>query len=140
MNSWKISIIKDKRRLSSKPYLVRWIGDIDPRTGTRKKYSKSFSKRRQAEHFAQQKQQEFADGMCRDEKIITLEELAEKFVQARWNSYTKDTMDNYMLVIDRLKNYFSPKLPIKHIKQEHAEQFISQIDYLNTHLNRCGKE
>ncbi|GAG53270.1 unnamed protein product, partial [marine sediment metagenome] len=125
MNSWEISIVKDKRRLSSKPYLVRWSGEIDPRTGTRKKYSKSFAKRKQAEHFAQQKQKEFAEGMCRDEKIITLEELADKFVQTRWNSYTKDTMDNYILAINRLKNYFSPTLPIRYIKKEHAEQFVS---------------
>lgn len=89
MKALRISISKDKRRLGTKPYLVRWTGEIDPRTGTRKKYSKSFAKRKEAEHFAQQKRKEFSAGMSRDEKIITLEELCDKFVKARWGSYPK---------------------------------------------------
>ncbi len=140
MKALRISISKDKRRLGTKPYLVRWTGEIDPRTGTRKKYSKSFAKRKEAEHFAQQKRKEFSAGMSRDEKIITLEELCDKFVKARWGSYTKDTMDHYLNTARRLKSFFSPTLPIKHITQEYAEQFISQVDYLNPHMKKSGRQ
>ena len=140
MAELKISIYKDKRRTNGKPYLVRWVGEYVPRTGKQKKYCKSFAKRKDAELFYQQKQDEFEAGMPRDEVSITLEQLCNKFIKTHQKDYTCGTMKNYLATIKRLKQFFNPNILIKNIKQEYAEEFISQVDFIRENLIISGKE
>ena len=140
MAELQISIYKDKRRTNGKPYLVRWMGEYCPHSAKQKKYCKSFAKRKEAELFAQQKRDEFESGMPRDEISITLEQLCNKFIKTHKNEYASGTLQNYHLTITRLKNFFHPNTLIKNIKQEHAEEFISQIDYLQQDTINAEKE
>jgi integrase len=136
MSDFNISIQKDTRNIRKKPYLVRWVGEFDPHTGKQKRYCKSFEKRNYAERFVQKKKDEFESGMSRDEVNITLDQLCTKFLSVNQREYTSATIQVYSNTINRLKDYFHPTLPIKHIKQEHAQQFIAQLncvrkDYVN---------
>ena len=140
MAELKISIYKDKRRKNGKPYLVRWQGEYNPSTGKQRKYCKSFAKRKESELFAQQKKDEFNAGMPRDQKNITLEQLCDKFTSAHKAEYSIGTVDNYRNTINRLKNFFHPNILIGNIKQEHAEQFISQLSFIKDCLINSGKE
>jgi site-specific recombinase XerD len=130
MAELKISIQKDKRKIRKKPYLVRWFGEYNPHTGKQKKYSKSFAKRKEADRFVQQKQDEFEAGLSRDERHITLEQLCEKFISVNQREYTPGTLQIYQNTINRLMTFFHPTTPIQHIKQEHAQQFIAQLSYI----------
>lgn len=140
MAELKISIYKDKRRKNGKPYLVRWQGEYNPSTGKQRKYCTSFAKRKESELFAQQKKDEFNAGMPRDQKNITLEQLCDKFTSAHQAEYSIGTLDNYRNTINRLKNFFHPNILIGNIKQEHAEQFISQLSFVRDCLINSGKE
>ena len=140
MAELKISIYKDKRRKNGKPYLVRWQGQYNPPTGKQRKYCKSFAKRKDAEKFVQQKQDEFDAGMPRDQVNITLTQLCDKFVQTQQADYASGTMRNYLYTVTRLKDFFFSDILIGNIKQEHAEQFISQVDYISKYLINSGKD
>ncbi|MHC4153030.1 MAG: tyrosine-type recombinase/integrase [Planctomycetota bacterium] len=140
MAEQKITIYKDKRRIGGKPYLVRWLGEYDPQKGKQTKYCRSFAKRKDAELFAQQKKDEFDSGMPRDEISITLQQLTDKFTRASKNDYRNGTTNNYLYTIQRLKQFFSPNSLIKNIKQEHCEQFISNLGYIRKNLVNSEKE
>ena len=130
MAELKISIQKDSRKGRTKPFLVRWTGEYNPHTGKQKRYSKSFAKRKEAERYVQTKQDEFELGLSRDTVRITLQELCDKFLKVNQKTYTAGTLDNYRFTIDRLTTFFSPHTLIQHIRQDHAEEFIAQIDYV----------
>ena len=130
MSDFKIWIQKDTRNIRKKPYLVRWLGEFNPHTGKQKKYSKSFTKRKDAERFVQQKTDEFGGGLPRDEQNITLEQLCSKFLKVHQREYTNGTLQNYQNTIKRLKTYFHPSILIKSIKQQHAQEFIAQVNYI----------
>ena len=130
MSDFKIWIQKDTRNIRKKPYLVRWLGEFDPHTGKQKKYSKSFVRRKDAERFVQQKKDEFGGGLPRDEQNITLEQLCSKFLKVHQREYTNGTLKNYEYTIHRLQTYFHPSISVKSIKQQHAQEFIAQIDYV----------
>jgi integrase len=140
MAELKITIYKDNRRKGGKPYLVRWVGEYSPQTGKQTKYCRSFSKRKDAELFAQQKKDEFDYGMPRDEISITLQQLTDKFIKAHQKDYKNGTMNNYLYTIKRLKAFFSPNTLINNIKQEHCEQFISSLGYIRKNLVNSEKE
>ena len=138
MAELKISIQKDTRKIRKKVYLVRWSGEYNPHTGKQKRYSNSFARRKEAELFVQQKKDEFEAGLARDEVKITLKNLCDKFLNVHQASYTIGTLDNYRYTIQRLIAFFNPHILIQHIRQDHAEEFIAQIDYVGKEYQ--GKE
>ncbi|MHC5185572.1 MAG: hypothetical protein ACYSPI_15120, partial [Planctomycetota bacterium] len=119
MAELKISIQRDTRKIRKKPYLVRYYGDFNPHTSKQRRYSKSFAKRKEAERFVQQKQDEFEAGLSRDERHITLKQLCDKFLIVNQKEYTNGTLQNYQDTITRLQTYFHPTISIKQIRQEH---------------------
>jgi integrase len=142
MTELKISIQIDKRKGRKKPYLVRWHGEYDPHAGKQKRYSKSFAKRKGADRFVQQKKDEFEAGLSRDTVKITLKELCDKYLKVHKEAYTAGTYNCYGYTIERLTTFFSPHTLIQHIRQDHAEEFVAQIDYVgkeyqgkNTHIS-----
>lgn len=126
MSELKISLHKDKRRKNNKPYLARWRGEYNPHTGKQKKYCRSFSKRKDAEIFIQQKQDEFEAGMPRDQVNITLEQLCNKFLNTHQKEYTCGTMANYLGTIQRLKGFFCPDILIRNIQIRNCKRIFKK--------------
>jgi len=140
MSQFKISIYKDKRQGRNKPWLVRWFGEYKFTADQQKRYCKSFSTKKEAERFIAQKNEEFQAGLPRDEKNISLADLTDKFLRVNMKSYTIATVKHYQATIKRLKNHFNPDISIKNIRQEDAQEFISQIDFIHKYFVNRGKE
>lgn len=154
MRDLRITISKDKRPERRKPWLVRWYDEYNPTTDTQKRHSKSFSKRKQAEQFAQQLKDDYGLGISSEQKKITLGDFLGRFLQAKKNEYKVGTYGNYEDTIARLNSYFNPQTPIHTIGVEYAEHFIANLDYIqdglkgkkrfsdsarNIHLRNCKK-
>lgn len=119
-----------KRKL---PWLVRWFGEIDPKTGTTKRYGKSFRTKRQAEDFRLEKMQEFKKGIKRDRpEEVTLGRLCEDFLRT-WNPSAKEaTMDLYRATVERLLNHFGRNCLVRSIGPKEADSFLAtQTHYIN---------
>jgi integrase len=120
----------ENRRL---PWMVRWYGEINPKTGKPKRYSKSFRTKRQAEDFKAERMQEFRKGLKRDRpEEITLFRLCEDFLKT-WNPTAKEaTLDLYRSTITRLVDYFGKGCLIRSVGAREADSFLaSQIHHLN---------
>ena len=133
-----ITIIKDKRRIGGKPWLVRWHGSYDITTAKRIRHSKSFARKVDSEQFALQLADEHEAGQSLDVRDITVEELINKFITVNKRSLSFATIEGYYEFKNRFLNYFHPSVSIKQIKEEDAEQFINNIDLIKT-LNKNGK-
>ena len=118
-----------KRKL---PWLVRWFGEIDPKTGTTKRYGKSFRTKREAEDFRLAKVNEFKKGIRRDRpEEITLARLCGDFLETWSSSVRKSTIDLYKDTIRRLLNYFGEECHIQSIGPKKADSFLAtHIHYL----------
>ena len=136
----KVIVVKDKRRIGARPWLVRWWGEYDAQTGKQKKYCKSFARRKDAEAFAEEKETEFETGMLRDQHDITLGQLCKKFKSTRRNSLSKSSRRGYDETISHLKDYFSPTMSVKRIRKEDAEEFISKLKPVDERYIAKGKQ
>ncbi len=139
MNNRNISLTKDTRSIRKKPWLVRWTGEYNPITDKQKRYSKSFAKKKDAEAFIAQKVQDFDAGLPRDEVSLTLEKLWNKFERSQKGLLTAGTFDNYEETYKRLKAFFGPNTLVKHIRNEHAEEFLSQLTFLSPKYQKIQK-
>ena len=78
----KIGLYRDPRK--KKPWVIRWYGDYDPATGKRRRYSKSFKIKKDAEAFQLQKGAEFQDGQRRDKPgKVTLKSFCKDWFKTR---------------------------------------------------------
>ena len=120
------------------PWLVRWYGEIDPKTGNPKRYSKSFRTKRQAEDFKAEKTHEFKKGIKRDRpEDVTLGRLCDDFLKT-WNPTAKEaTLDLYRLTEARLLNYFGRNRPVRSIGPKEADSFLAVQTH---HMNKPTKE
>ena len=71
--------------------------------------------------------QEFDEGLPRDEVNLTLERLWEKFERSQKGNMKAGSFFAYEEAYGRLKSYFGPQTCIRHIRIEHAEEFLSQL-------------
>ena len=140
MSNQRITLTKDDRSIRKQPYLVRWYSEFDPTTGKQKRYSKSFSKRKDAELFIAQLKEEFEAGMPRDQYEITIKELCDKFISTRKNILSKSTIDGYEDTINELLKHFCPTVSVKKIRQEDAEEFIADLSLVSPEHIKQGKE
>ena len=121
--------MKDKRRINGKPWLVRWYGSYDITTAKRKRHSKSFARKIDAERHSQQLADEFQSGQSVDVRDITITELINKFITAKKRSVAYSTIEGYYEFKNRFLTYFHPAVSVKKITKENAEQFINNIGY-----------
>ena len=123
-----------KRKL---PWLVRWYGEIDPKTGKPKRYGKSFRIRRQAEDFKAEKMQEFRKGAKRDRpEEVTSGRLCDDFLRT-WNpAARKATIDLYKSTVERLLNYFGKDCLIRSIGPRQADSFLASQTHHRDDLSR----
>ena len=133
-----ITISKDKRRTGNKPWLVRWYGSYDITTAKRRRHSKSFARKIDAEKFAQQLADQCQSGESVDIKNITVKELIDKFIKAKKRNVAYSTIDGYYEFKSRFLNYFHPSVSVRKITKENAEQFINNIDYSVKALKKNG--
>jgi len=115
------------------PWLVRWYGEINPKTGNPKRYSKSFRTKRQAEDCKAEKTQEFKKGKKRDRpEEVTLERLCDDFLKT-WNPTAKEaTSDLYRNTLKRFYSYFGRSIRIRSIGPRQADSFLAaQKRHLN---------
>jgi len=136
----RISITKDDRPGRAKPWLVRWYGEYDVRTGKQRRYCKSFKLRKDAEHFAEAKKQEFQSGMSADQKDITLKQLCERFMETRPKSFSVSYKKMLNRSIERLQMHFAPTTSVRQIQVEHAQAFIANLESLDPWFIAAGKE
>jgi len=111
---------------------VCWYGEIDPTTGRKKRYGKSFRTKRQAEDLRSEKMQEFKTGIKRDRpEEVTLGRLCKDFFKT-WNPAAKEaTMELYESTIERLLNSFGIDCLIRSIGPRQADRFLaSQTHYI----------
>lgn len=138
MSNKKIGLYKDDRPIRKKPYIVRWEGVCDI-TGKKKRYSRSFARKKDAEAYIAHKEADFSAGMPRDEYKITLFELCDKFLETRKNSLRHGTLRGYRETIKALKSYFGPNKLIKNIRLENAQSFIANLELISPAHIEKGK-
>ena len=118
MRNLKITTVKDKRLNRKKPWIVRWYAEYDPMTDTQKRHSKSFAKRKHAEQFVKQLENDHEQGISFQHQKITLEEMCNKFLKVKKNSYKPGSYKHYQETADRLKSYFNPDFPQSVLQKE----------------------
>lgn len=140
MRQKRICISKDTKTGRKKPWLVRWWGEYDPATDNQRRYSKSFARKIDAENYMRQKIQEFDDGLPRDEVNLTLEKLWDKYERTQRNRLREGTFLHYKEAYNRMKNHFGSETCIKHIRPEHIEEFLSQLNYVAPRYKNVTKK
>lgn len=123
-----ITITKDERPGRKKPWLVRWYGEYDLQTASKKRHSRSFGRQCDAECFARQLQDELDAGITTDHRNITLVELCEKFLKTK-QSKKHSTYVGYEQTLAQFQEQFHPTIPIRKIRQEDAELYIQSIGF-----------
>ncbi|MFB0553055.1 MAG: tyrosine-type recombinase/integrase [Phycisphaerae bacterium] len=115
------------------PWLIRWYGEIEPKTGKLKRYGKSFRTKWQAEDFRLEKMQEFKKGIKRDRpEEVALGRLCDDFLKT-WNPAAKEaTMDLYRSTVERLLSHFGRNCLVRSIGPKEADNFLAeQTHYIN---------
>lgn len=119
----KVTLVYDKRK-KQKPWLLRWFG-LPDENGQRKRYSKAFRLKREAEAHQAAQQANFDRGATRDKpQSITLRELANRYEQSRRTKWRESTRRHVQEICARLLTYFGD-VPLHAITPERAAAFLS---------------
>jgi len=114
---------------SERQYRVRWFGKFDEATGKRKRYSRTFERKTDAERFKDEKKAEFKQEMPRDPTNRTLKEYAEQWLsdKARMGNLRPSTVLLYRATLDRLYGYFGADCLLRNINREAAKDFLGSV-------------
>jgi integrase len=121
-----VTISKNKTS-KNKPWLVRWWGKYDLDIETQKRYSKSFTTKKQAEKFVEKVKIDIEEGIDIENYNLTLEQLCNKYINAYKATLKYSSYISYESTVKRLKKYFTSSRHIKHIRKEDAQSFISNL-------------
>lgn len=120
----RVGLVHEPAR--SQPWLVRWWGPPDPKSGRQRRHSRSFRYRRDAQAFQAQKQTEIDSGMLTlPPEEVSLGSLLDKFREARLATLSHSSITCYENTFTQLIEYFGDVKKIRDIQQVHAESFIS---------------
>lgn len=108
---------------------VRWYGRYDPHVGKQKRYSKTFSRKVDAEQFRKDKESEFDGGAQRDPSGATIKEYAEQWLEYRigFGGIAPATATGYRETFARLYDYFGPNRLLRTIEQRDVQQFLGDL-------------
>lgn len=108
---------------------VRWYGQYTPGSGKQKRYSKTFSRKMDAETFREAKAVELKNGAPRDLSTETLGEYCRWWLQyrAKQQGLRPATVDLYKNTIRRLCDYFGDKTLLRQITPQAAEMFLAEL-------------
>ena len=137
--AYRHGIIVQKLSKRRKPYLVRWKGEYNFRTGTYKKHSKSFFRKKDAELFAEKLQDELDNGLDPKRKKVPVGDFLKKHLAFKKKEVRHGTYLRYNTAINLFQKYFNPSIPIRKIHQEKCEEFISQIGYIDENYKKLDK-
>lgn len=139
----RVGIYRNPRKRH--PWIVRWFGEYDPATGTKRRYSKSFRLKREAEGFQAHKQAEFNKGGQRDRPVeITLSEFCRKYVKRRRHEWAESTRLNVDQLSKRLLAHFGAEALIATVTTDRATAFWAQMErvrpgYEGQQLSRASR-
>lgn len=111
---------------SERQYRVRWFGQFDEATGKRKRYSRTFERKADAERFRDEKKAEFKQGTPRDPTNSSIKEYASQWLAGN-KKIRPATVLLYKETLDRLYEYFGADCLIGHIDREAAKNFILSL-------------
>ncbi len=133
----KISLCKDKRK--KRPWVVRWFGEYNSATGKKRRYSRSFRLKVDAEEFQKAKTQEFDRGCKRDRAPdVTLGDFCEEWLDVRKNDVKPATLELYCYTVQRLTLFFGKDRLLRDITPKDAVVFISK--QRNMSKSRMGEK
>jgi integrase len=121
----KIGIYRDPRN-KGRPWVCRWFTVADPETGRRRRFSKAFEFKRDAERFARDKDKEFEDQgrpLANPEKR-TLESFLKDYLRRRKPELKPASLELYEGTAKRLVDFFGRDCPLYDITMERAQDFI----------------
>jgi integrase len=121
----KIGIYKDPRN-KGRPWVCRWFTVMDPETGKRKRFSKAFEFKRDAERFRSEKSVEFQrHGMPRaNPDRQTLNDFLKGYLRRRRPELKPASFDLYEGTVNRLVEFFGKDCPLSNVTVERAQDFI----------------
>ena len=124
----KVGLYRCKSGTQTK-WRVRWFGRYDPQAGRQKRYSKTFDRRRDAEEFQKQKENQFGEGVKRDPSQETLRGYAERWLQYRvgFGGIQPATAQSYRETFARLYDFFGPGRLLRTIDQGEVMEFLSSL-------------
>lgn len=132
-----ITIQKRKRK---KPYLVRWKGDFNFKTGSYIRPGKSFIREKDARNFADQLQDELDKGLNLNNKDITIGELCDKFLTWKKETVKYTTYQRYEQSVNQFLKYFHPTVRARQIEQENCERFLNEVGFLSPNHQKRKKK
>lgn len=125
MATTKVGLLHDRRR--PRPWVVRWFGEYDPTTEKKKRYSKAFKLKRDAERCRAEKQAEFDKGGQRDRPArITLGDFCRKYMQRRQHEWREKTRQQIEDLCERLTTHLGTDFALHTITSDRASRFWSQ--------------
>ena len=108
-----------------RPWIVRWYGEVNLRTGKQKRRGRSFRHHNEAKAFYCQLQVDFSRGEPRDPITVTLDELLQDFEEARLSGLSHASKEAYRNTFRQLTAYFGTDRKIREIDRRQAEAFIA---------------
>ncbi len=125
---------------SGTQWRVRWFGKYDPNTGKAKRRSRTFARKKDAERFQKQKQNEFDKGTPRDPSNETLKEYTVCWL------YNKTKIDNlrpatvqlYELTLKRLYDHFGQNMLMHKIDRRAAKTFLAGLTPISSGEKSLG--
>ena len=121
----KIGVYRELRN-KSRPWAVRWFTTIDPETGRRKRFCKSFEFKRDAERFGSEMAVEFErEGRPKaNPDRETLDDFLKGYLRRRKPELKAVSFELYEGTIRRLVDFFGRDCLLKDISVEQAHDFI----------------
>ena len=121
----KIGIYRDPRN-KGKPWVVRWFTLVDSETRKRKRFSKAFEFKRDAERFRSEKAVEFQkNGQPKANPYRkTLSEFLSKWIRRQKAELKPASLELYEGTVARLLDFFSRDRLLSEITPELAQDFI----------------
>ena len=122
----KIGLYRDPRK--KKTWVVRWFGESKSDTGKKKRYSRSFKIKREAEAFMAEQAAAFQKGRRRDKlEDITLESYCNDWLTTKNPEIRYGSKELYQATIDRLIGYFGPDKLLSKVTPINAARFIAEL-------------
>jgi len=136
--AYRHGIIIQKLPKRRKPYLVRWRGEFNFQTGTHKKPGRSFFRKKDAELFAEQLQDELDNGLDPKNKNTSVGDFLKKFLTFKKKEVRYRTYTVYKQAVNEFLKFFHATVPIRKIQQEKCEEFLSQIGYIDKNYQKTN--
>jgi len=123
----KIGVYRDPRN-KCRPWVCRWYGEYDPKTGKQRRYTKSFKLKVDAERFVSNQAVKFEKGQLRDKsEQLTLKDFCADWLKTKRPQLRQGTIILYKNTIRRLLDHFGPNVLLLKVTPIEAAKFIGEL-------------